>query len=161
MNETISILYLIFIFWICAWQGFEFTYQPGKEHKEIIGYHLKITKNKSPKPAISHLYILIVGPLLMIMTLLYGGVAYLIQIAIYDAIKWAFNINLQIWPETTEYLLAFIYGLIALFGFNFGKACYLSFAKREFIRLINNRDSDSNPFDEMNVDKAINENLQR
>jgi len=161
MFEFISVLYLIFIFWISAWQGFEFSYRPGKNHEEIIGYQLKISINGVAKPAISHIHILVSGSFLMLMALIYGSVAYIIQIAVYAVVEWMLNINMKFWPDTTEYLIVVLYGLIALFGFHFGKACYLSFANKELTRLINERDSKSNSLDGMNVDKAINENLQR
>lgn len=161
MFEFVSLLYLLFIFWISAWQGFEFSYRPGKNHKEIIGCQLKISKNGVAKPDISHLYILVLGSLYMLSTFIYGSVAYIIQIVVYAVVEWLLNINMKFWPDTIEYFIVVLYGLIALFGFHFGKACFFSFANKELTKLVNERDSKSNSLDGMNVDKAINENLQR
>ena len=162
MNILIDTAYLMFIFWFGSLAAFDGIYKLDIENDLEI---CTIVRNKKGKAVIklNGPFLTIGNTIFFLTSVIYGGIALLIQSGLYALLNGMFHINLEIlladWNG--EYAIAFGYGWLIVSGFYAGRAFLSYFAAQQVLKYINRSYQYLHPKNDLTIFKVLEENLQR
>lgn len=155
----IHICFLLSIFWVAAIYGIEQSYEIGKKPQD--GFKIVRNKNGRAIIKIEWPFMIVYSFFAIIYITLLGGIALIIQDALYELSNWIFKTSIA--SKLGYYedsVIALLYGLIITWGYYSGKAWGCYFLAGQILACINKRNSLQHPEKDISVLKVLEENMR-